>query len=131
VFNADPPTGNIPNGSGYRSGFGVALTPGAAANVFIGYRPGLSACATTGTFAPAGAGQYQWPVIVNGSGAGCTANCPADLNVDGVVNGDDLGILLAGWGQCTSSNCIADLNDDGVVNGDDLGILLGAWGPCA
>ena len=56
--------------------------------------------------------------------------CVGDLTDDSVVNGDDLGVLLAGWGQCTSSNCIADLNDDGVVNGDDLGILLSAWGPC-
>jgi hypothetical protein len=100
-----------------------------APNMFLQYT--LCTGAGQNVFTSVGAGSYQWPVIVNGSGAGCTANCPADLNVDGVVNGDDLGILLAGWGQCTSSNCIADLNDDGVVNGDDLGILLGAWGPCA
>ncbi|MFM9144792.1 MAG: hypothetical protein ACKORL_05350, partial [Phycisphaerales bacterium] len=29
------------------------------------------------------------------------------------------------------STCPADLNDDGFVNGDDLGVLLGAWGACA
>jgi len=57
--------------------------------------------------------------------------CPADLNDDGAVNGDDLGILLGAWGTCASgSACPADLNDDGAVNGDDLGILLGAWGSC-
>ncbi|MFM8732590.1 MAG: hypothetical protein ACKOGJ_08805, partial [Phycisphaerales bacterium] len=57
--------------------------------------------------------------------------CPADLNDDGAVNGDDLGILLGAWGACASgSACPADLNDDGAVNGDDLGILLGAWGSC-
>jgi hypothetical protein len=26
--------------------------------------------------------------------------------------------------------CTADLNGDGVVNGEDLAILLGQWGPC-
>jgi hypothetical protein len=41
-----------------------------------------------------------------------------------VVNGDDLGRLLAQWGTGGS----ADLNRDGTVNGDDLGQLLGAWG---
>jgi hypothetical protein len=56
--------------------------------------------------------------------------CPADLNGDGAVNGDDLGVLLGAWGACTSGACEADLNDDGAVNGDDLGVLLGAWGPC-
>jgi hypothetical protein len=48
---------------------------------------------------------------------------PADLNGDGVVNGVDLGILLAAW----SSAGPGDLNGDGVVDGVDLGVLLGAW----
>jgi len=56
-------------------------------------------------------------------------NCPADLNDDGFVNGDDLGILLSQWGECTGS-CSADFNGDGFVNGDDLGVLLAAWGAC-
>jgi len=51
---------------------------------------------------------------------------PADLNCDGVVNGDDLGRLLAAWGPCDA--CDEDLNGDGAVNGDDLGALLSAWG---
>ena len=48
-----------------------------------------------------------------------------DLNGDGVVNGADLGILLAAWG---SKGGIADLNGDGVVDGADLGMLLANWG---
>lgn len=47
-----------------------------------------------------------------------------DLDADGVVDGADLGILLAAWG---SSDPIADLNDDGSVDGGDLGALLAAW----
>jgi uncharacterized membrane protein len=58
------------------------------------------------------------------------AQCPADFNDDGAVNGDDLGVLLGAWGACPSSACEADLNDDGAVNGDDLGIFLSYWGPC-
>ena len=59
-----------------------------------------------------------------------------DLNCDGVVNGLDLGILLANWSippsalgcrGLPSSLCAADLNGDGLVNGLDLGILLASW----
>jgi len=48
-----------------------------------------------------------------------------DLNGDGVVDGADLGALLAQWGPC--DGCNADLNGDGVVDGADLGILLANW----
>jgi len=51
---------------------------------------------------------------------------PADLNGDGVVDGADLGMLLASWGACDA--CPADLSGDGVVDGADLGVLLAAWG---
>lgn len=50
---------------------------------------------------------------------------PADLDCDGLVNGNDLGTLLGQWGACPG--CPADINGDGVVDGDDLGELLGAW----
>ena len=56
--------------------------------------------------------------------------CPADLNGDGTVNGDDLGVLLGAWGDCSSTPCTGDINVDGTVNGDDLGLLLAAWGAC-
>jgi len=87
------------------------------------------------------AGQTYY-IVVGGYGATTAAvsgnleitgppqpNCPADLNDDGFVNGDDLGILLSQWGECTTS-CSADFNNDGFVNGDDLGVLLAAWGAC-
>lgn len=54
------------------------------------------------------------------------AACPGDLNNDGLVDADDLGLLLTAFG--CSSDCDADLNSDGVVDADDLGILLGAFG---
>ena len=59
---------------------------------------------------------------------------PADLNGDGVVDGIDLGILLANWSIPPGSPgcrgavpCAADLNGDAVVDGIDLGILLASW----
>ncbi len=53
-------------------------------------------------------------------------SCVADLSGDGIVGGEDLAILLGGWG----TGCVADLDGDGVVSGADLAILLGAWGVC-
>lgn len=50
---------------------------------------------------------------------------PGDLNGDGIVNAQDLSILLGAWGQWGSA---ADLNGDGIVNAADLAILLGNWG---
>ncbi len=50
----------------------------------------------------------------------------ADLNCDYIVNGADLGRLLAAWG---SADPAADLTNDGTVDGADLGLLLGAWTP--
>ena len=53
-------------------------------------------------------------------------DCAADLNGDLAVDGNDLGLLLAGWGNRGAT----DLNADGVTDGNDLGLLLAAWGPC-
>ena len=55
---------------------------------------------------------------------------PADLNGDGVVNSNDLLILLAFWGPCPDppTACTPDLDFDGVVGVSDLLILLADWG---
>lgn len=68
-------------------------------------------------------------IVVAGKGGAVTLVAPriaaaTDLNCDGVVNGADLGILLAAWGE---SGVPADINGDGVVDGADLGILLTGW----
>ena len=58
--------------------------------------------------------------------------CPADFTDSGVVGGQDLGALLAAWGQLPiGTSAIEDLNDDGWVSGIDLAMLLQAWGPCS
>ena len=54
------------------------------------------------------------------------AASPGDLNGDGLVNGKDLTLLLADWGDADDSP--ADLDRDGAVGPADLEILLGAWG---
>ncbi|MBC23317.1 MAG: hypothetical protein CMJ32_05305 [Phycisphaerae bacterium] len=59
-------------------------------------------------------------------GKGCGGLCDGDLNFDGLVNGIDLGILLANWngGDC------GDIDGSGQVDGGDIGVLLAAWGEC-
>ena len=56
----------------------------------------------------------------------CVNPCLGDLDGNGVVNGADLGTLLAGWGNPGNS----DLDGNGDTNGADLGTLLAAWGVC-
>lgn len=49
----------------------------------------------------------------------------ADLDGDSLVNGADLGMLLAAWG----TSAPGDLDGNGVVDGADLGLLLAEWTP--
>ena len=68
----------------------------------------------------------------------CAANpglpscCIGDIVADRVINGADLGTLLAYWGPRTSGSfsIASDLNNDGRIDGSDLGILLAYWGTC-
>lgn len=64
-------------------------------------------------------------VLVTGCG---DLPCPADQTGDGLVDGADLGLLLAAWGDC--AGCPQDLTGDGLVDGADLGLMLAAWGGC-
>ncbi len=64
------------------------------------------------------------PVDMDAAEIDLTASIVGDLNGDGVVDGADLTILLADWGQPGPG----DLNDDGTVGGADLTILLANWG---
>jgi hypothetical protein len=54
------------------------------------------------------------------------AQCPADVNGDGVVDQADLGLLLAAYG--CSADCDVDLDGDGVTDQADLGLMLSAYG---
>jgi hypothetical protein len=56
-----------------------------------------------------------------------TAPRIGDFDGNGVVNGGDLGILLAVWGPVTCGSQY-DLNGDCVINGADLGAFLADWG---
>ena len=58
------------------------------------------------------------------------AQCPGDLTGNGVVDGADLGLVLAAWASDGTDEPGSDVNEDGIVNGADLGFVLSAWGNC-
>jgi hypothetical protein len=51
----------------------------------------------------------------------------ADINLDRIINGADLAIVLGAWGACPAK-CQYDLNGDQIVNAIDLSIFLGSYG---
>ena len=58
------------------------------------------------------------------------APMPGDANVDGVVNDDDLSVVLANWtgaGGSGGSWRTGDFDGDGGVSEDDLSLLLANW----
>jgi hypothetical protein len=61
----------------------------------------------------------------------CTGNLTGydPANYHQRVDGEDLGVLLASWGNAERGSA-ADFNGDGIVDGADLGTLLNAWGEC-
>jgi hypothetical protein len=68
-------------------------------------------------------GFYGNDYLITAACSECVEPVLGDLNGDGLVDGADLGLLLANW----DGSGLGDLNGDGTVNGADLGILLAAW----
>ncbi|MBU2592637.1 hypothetical protein KKD61_04220 [Patescibacteria group bacterium] len=56
-----------------------------------------------------------------------TADCPTDLNQDGVVNSKDLIILIKIWGQVPQKS-EQDLFKDNKINVLDLDVIIRNWG---
>jgi hypothetical protein len=81
--------------------------------------------ATLGLFKP----HTPQSVAFNVSGPGVQP-CPADIEgSNGVVNIDDLLLVLNNWGAPDPGNP-ADVDGDGDVDIDDLLAVINAWGPC-
>ena len=68
---------------------------------------------------------HCWNITANPT---LNASCPSDFNGDGVVDVNDLLLLIAAWGSCDA--CPEDLNSDGVVDVNDLLLVISAWGAC-
>lgn len=66
------------------------------------------------------------PFVDNGGNTLCV--CPADINGNGIVEIDDILIIVAQWG---TSGPQGDINQDGIVDIADLLEAIGTFGPCA
>lgn len=66
----------------------------------------------------------------NGNGIPDHCECPADLDRDGAVGGEDLAAVLFAWGATGAKAGPADLDRDGTVGANDLSVLIAAWGSC-
>jgi hypothetical protein len=69
----------------------------------------------------------ELPIRRDGS---CDSGCPGDFNRDGMVSGQDLGILFELWGATGDPHVCADLDLDGTVSGPDFGLFMVDWGQC-
>ncbi|MGP1345737.1 MAG: agmatine deiminase family protein [Phycisphaerales bacterium] len=75
---------------------------------------------------PGNTGSFQTGVFaIDGT---ITPVCEGDINGDGFVDSDDLGLLLGAFGTSVEPGTGGDITGDGLVNSDDLGVLLGAFG---
>jgi Ca2+-binding EF-hand superfamily protein len=54
-------------------------------------------------------------------------DCPEDLNGDGIVDVNDLLLIVGDWG---SNDPDLDIDGDGTVDTDDLLAVIAAWGIC-
>jgi len=52
-----------------------------------------------------------------------------NANLDGLVNDDDLSLLLSNWGALDVGWALGDFTGDGQINDDDLSVLLSNWHP--
>jgi hypothetical protein len=66
---------------------------------------------------------------INGNGVSDNCECLGDLDLNQLVDGGDLGILLSQWGTA-SPGTAGDLDADGYVGGADIGHLMAKWGIC-
>ncbi len=57
----------------------------------------------------------------------CEADCPEDLNGDGLINVSDLLEVVGAWGEDQSA---ADIDNSGTVDTGDLLAVIAAWGQC-
>ena len=53
---------------------------------------------------------------------------PGDVDLNGVVDLDDLFMLLNAWGEVVPGGPPADFNNNGVIDTDDLFTLINHWG---
>jgi hypothetical protein len=126
----------------------VSLNGTLEVGIAAGYKPppgqtyqvvlACSGCTVSGTFAqviPADVFEIIYNadsviVKVPGEALPCDADiAPHNTAGDGLVNVDDLLMVINAWGACVRE-CPADITADNTVNVDDLLAVINAWGVC-
>jgi hypothetical protein len=105
---------------------------GSGGGLFTNSNPDFLPVLVTSTFCDNSPDDINSSAWVDGGGnrfLEICPECPADITLDGQVDGADLSLLLATWGPC-GPDCAGDLDGDQVVDGADLTALLGEWGDC-
>ena len=59
-------------------------------------------------------------------GTAPTPITPGDVNHDGIVNAQDIGLIASDWLQ-TGPNVPGDANGDGIVNAQDIAVIASHW----
>ncbi len=82
-----------------------------------------------------GTGLHPDPLHVEGHGmisafrTATRGRASADLNLDGIVDGSDLTVLISRWGLTgTAGSLWGDLSGDGIIDGLDATALFATWG---
>ena len=67
----------------------------------------------------------------NGVGDVCEPEpaCEADIDGSGVIDVQDLVLVILDWGPCPPP-CGSDVNGDGMVDVQDMVMVILAWGAC-
>lgn len=59
------------------------------------------------------------------------ACCLGDVNGDGTTGAEDLAEILFRWGTLAPDDRACDLDGNGLADGVDLSLLIAGWGPCS
>jgi len=52
---------------------------------------------------------------------------PGDVNLDGIVNGQDIALAASSWLQIGTNLMAGDANGDGIINGQDIALMASDW----
>jgi T5SS/PEP-CTERM-associated repeat protein len=70
-------------------------------------------------------------VKVPGGAPPCAADiAPEKSGGNGIIDVDDLLMVINAWATCPGGTCLADITADGNVDVDDLLAVINAWGVC-
>lgn len=96
---------------------------------FDANKPPVGANATFGLYKRGSPGSML--VTLKGPGGNNPPSCPGDVaGGNGLVNTDDLLVIIGNWGSSPVAGDCSPPCGDGVVNTDDLIVVITTWGAC-